>query len=118
MRHRRPTCPRRERAQALADSPTIFARFETPVRCSWSSDQVDRTSEHPGHVAKSASHRRDGPGPRQGPVRHLTPSLPVPRAYGRPRPTRRHHLVTQAGGCEDDTAILGIGDTSSLSTRP
>jgi len=40
----------------------------------------------------------------------------VPRAYGRPRPTRRHHPVTQAGGCEDDTAILGIGDTSSLST--
>lgn len=44
MRHRRPTCPRRERAQALADSPTIFARFETP------SDALGaptRLTEHP-----------------------------------------------------------------------
>jgi len=78
-------------------------------------------SAEPGMAAGAravASYRRDGPGPLQGPVRHLTPSLPMPRAHGRPRPTRRHHPVTQAGGCKDDTAILGIGDTSSLSTRP
>jgi len=72
-----------------------------------------------GHRScRQSSNSRDGPGPLQGPVRHLTPRLPAPRAYGRWRSTRRHHLVTQAGDCEGDTAILGIGDTSLLSTRP